>query len=138
MNLKKNKLRIIAEFEDSEVLNEETKNILLITDKNILTTMDFNDSFESLALLIGSLLVDFGINEEGVDKETFFLNQLNKIKLKNVLSEFLYDLQDYLEEKFDNKFMEVGLEKNKFYIDIEKWIEEKLNNFNKNNNDEEE
>lgn len=133
-----NEIHIIAKFKGENLLNGHTKNILLITDKEILTTMNFNDASEKIVTLIGSLLIEFGISEENTDEETFFLNQLNKIRLKDVLAQFLDDAQDYLEEYFDNKFMEEGLKKNKFYIDLEKYLEQKLNNFNKNNENEEE
>lgn len=122
----RHKLHITIDLNDEILLNEETENLILVTDNGQQSTLDFEDSLQKVTELICSLLLKFGLDQTGESEEKFFLDQNNKIRLKSVLYQFLDNTDESLTDCFNEMFMRAGINKYGYYIDLEEFVNQAL------------
>lgn len=126
MKNKKNEINVVVNLNKENIFNDTTKNVIIATDNEILSTMDFDASSRRIIGLLGSLLIKFGMDMTKQNEEEFFLDQINKMRLKSVLYKFLDNAYEELENLFDNKFLEAGIKKNGTYLDMEAYAIEMM------------
>ena len=137
MKTNKNKLHIVIERNGRKLFEKDTEDFMLSTDTEFLTTNDLDDSRTVISGIIRELLLKFGLDSEEQTEEEFYSDPLNKIRLKRILIEYLFDIQKYVEECFDLKFAKENLKKNDIYIDYEAIFKDFLDNLlNGNENNE--